>query len=311
MAAHFVGEAPLFALADGTIHRWGARAPMRVHSALLAATPTADCRALITSGEDGRVCWTGDSDESLEFAALPRKWIMYVASSLRGAVAFAVGRSVWLHEGPSALRELQHARTVGGLAFSPDGERIAVARYGGVSIHAVYPGAEGVELEWQGIYDGIAFSPDGRFLVAFMQEALMHGWRLGDGQHFRMTGYPGRIRDWSWSAGGRWLATSGAPSAILWPFEGYEGPIGAAALELGAPRGDALVSAVACHPARAEVAIGYVDGALSVAGIDDGAVCMLRPSGHGSVSAIAWHNSGSRIAFGTESGECGVLEVRR
>src|SRR5690606_29277275 len=133
-----------------------------------------------------------------------------------------------------------------GLAFSPDGGRIAVARYGGVSVHPVYPEAQRLELEWQGIYDGIAFSPDGRFLIAFMQGALMHGWRLEDGQHFRMTGYSERIHGWGWSAGGRWLATSGAPSAILWPFEGFEGPIGAAALELGTPRSDALVSAVAC-----------------------------------------------------------------
>jgi len=311
MAAHFVGETPLFALADGTIHRWGGGAPTRAHAALLAATPTADCRALITSGEDGRVCRTGDAGEPLELAAVPRKWVTYVASSLRGAVAFAVGRSVWLHEGPGALRELQHARSVAGLAFSPDGERIAVASYGGVSIHPVYPGAQGAKLEWQSIYAGIAFSPDSRFLIAFMREALMHGWRLDDGQHFRMTGYSERIRSWSWSADGRWLATSGAPSAILWPFEGFEGPIGAAALELGAPRGDAPVTAVACHPARAEVAIGYADGALSLAGIDDGAVRMLRPSGRGVVSAVVWHNSGSRIAFGTERGECGVLDVPR
>ena len=310
-AALFAGDAPLFALADGTVHRWSSTT--RAHSALLAAAASADRSALYTSGEDGRVCRTGGAGAPVEIAAVPRKWIDCVAVSPLGALAYASGRSVWLHGADGAPRELQHARSVAGIAFSPDGARLAVARYGGVTLHAVAGGAAPLELESKGIYAGLSFSPDGRFLMAFMQEALLHGWRLPRGgseaKHFRMSGYPARIKDWSWSVDGRWLATSGAPSAIAWSFDGKDGPMGTTALELGAPREGALVTAVACHPSRALLAIGYADGALALASLDSGEERELRGEGRGAVSALAWHGRGARLAFGSESGECGLIDI--
>lgn len=309
-AALFAGDTALFALVDGTIHRRaGTDRSNRAHSALLAAAPTADRDGLLTSGEDGRVCRTDGSGEPMELAAVPRKWIGCVASSRRGSVAFAAGRSVWLRDTSGSLGELQHSRSVSGIAFSPDGLRIAVARYGGVTIHSVVGDAPPLELEWKGIYAGLAFSPDGRFLLAFMQEELLHGWRLEDARHFRMTGYSVRIKDWAWGTGGRWLATSGAASAIVWRFDGADGPMGTTALEIAAPRGDVLVTAVACRPGREELAIGYADGALMAASIDDAEERLIRPAGGGAVTSIAWHDSGSRLAFGSERGDCGVLDV--
>lgn len=309
-AALFAGDAPLFALADGTIHRRAeAGGRVRAHSALLAAAATADRRSLLTTGEDGRVCRTDATGEPAELVAVPRKWVSCVASSVRGALAYGSGRSVWVGEASGPLRELQHARSVASIAFSPDGSRLAVARYGGVSVHAVDGDASPVDLEWKGIYAGIGFAPDGRFLIACMQDELLHGWRLQDARHFRMAGYAARIRDWAWSADGRWLATSGAASAVLWPFDGADGPMGSTALEVGAPRGDVLVTAVACHPRGAELAIGYADGAVALASIDDEAGRMLRAADRGAVTSLAWHNSGARLAFGTASGKCGVLDV--
>ncbi len=42
----------------------------------------------------------------------------------------------------------------------------------------------------EGLHLGVVFSPDNRFVITSMQEAAMHGWRLSDGGHMRMTGYP-------------------------------------------------------------------------------------------------------------------------
>jgi WD40 repeat protein len=309
-AALFAGDSPLFALADGTVHRWtGTDQSARAHSALLAAVPAADGAALLTSGEDGRVCRTDGSGEPHEVAAVPRKWIGCVASGARGALAFAAGRSVWVQQGCDGLKELQHPRSVAGIAFAPDGSRVAVSRYNGVTIHTIAGSDPPVELEWKGIYAGVGFSPDGQFLIAAMQENLLHGWHLADRRHFRMTGYPARVKDWSWSANGRWLATSGAGAAVVWPFDGPAGPMGRVALELGSLRGEALVTAVACHPVQDAVAIGYSDGALAVAAIDADEQCIVRESGRGAISSISWHNEGARLAFGTELGECGILEA--
>jgi len=312
-AALFAGDIPLFALADGTVHRWGeARRSTRAHSAMLAAAATPDRTALLTSGEDGRVCRTDHSGEPVEIAAVPRKWIGCVASSRSRDIAYAAGRSVWVSGESGPPREMQHVRNVAGIGFSPNGTHIAVARYGGITVHAVNGDAPPVELEWKGIYAGLSFSPDGRFLLAFMQDEVLHGWRLPhaseDARHFRMTGYPSRIKDWSWSAGGHWLATSGAGSAIVWPFEGPDGPMGSTALEIGTPR-EAMVSAVAFHPSRAAVAIGYANGALAVASIDGADEQPLRTAGRGAITALCWHAGGTRIAFGSDVGECGVTDV--
>ena len=59
-----------------------------------------------------------------------------------------------------------------------------------------------------------------------MQEPTLHGWRLADAKHMRMSGYSARVRSLSWTADGDFLATSGSEQLILWPFDGKDGPMG-------------------------------------------------------------------------------------
>ena len=116
--------------------------------------------------------------------------------------------------------------TVGGLAFAPKGLRLAVAHYNGVTLW--FPNAQAAPemLEWKGSHLDVAFSPDGKFLVTAMQEPTLHGWRLVDAKHMRMSGYSARVRSFGWTAGGKWLATSGSEQLMLWPFQGKDGPMG-------------------------------------------------------------------------------------
>ena len=116
--------------------------------------------------------------------------------------------------------------TVGGLAFAPKGLRLAVAHYNGVTLWFPNMAAKPEFLEWAGSHLGVTFSPDNKFLVTAMHEPAMHGWRLADNRHMRMSGYPGRVRSMSWSAGGKGLATSGADTVIVWPFASKDGPMG-------------------------------------------------------------------------------------
>ncbi len=139
------------------------------------------------------------------------------------------------------------ATTVGGLAFAPKGFRLAVAHYNGVTLW--FPNAAQAApelLEWKGSHLGVGFSPDGRFLVTTMQEPTLHGWRLVDRKHMRMSGYAARVQSVDWIADGDWLATSGADALILWPFQGKDGPMGKQPRML-APL-PARVAVVACHP---------------------------------------------------------------
>jgi WD40 repeat protein len=309
--AGFLGAVPVFATADGTIHRLdNGHQVTRAHDGLLSAV--SDGARLISGGEDGRIVATAADGSVQALAVQGRKWIPAVAAGPQGAVAWATGRSAFVRLGDGSVREFVHARTAEGLAFAPKGLRLAVARYNGASLH--FPATDGkpVEFEWAGAHFFASFSPDAQFLVTSMQENALHGWRLADGKHMRMSGYPAKVKSLSWSAWGsaksRWLASSGANAAIVWPFAGKDGPMGKAPLELGT-RGDALVTSVACHPADEMAAVGYSDGMVLAVRFADAREVVLRRPQKGAITAMMWDGRGQRLAFGSEDGACGVIDI--
>jgi WD40 repeat protein len=309
VAAGFVGDVPHFCLADGTIHRLDHGDKVNTaHDGLLAAAFDPLAARLVTSGEDGTVRESRAHGSLATLAEIGRKWITAVACGPQGAVAFASGRTACVRFADGTIKEFVHPRSVEGIAFAPKGMRIGVARYNGATL--IFPAAEGkpLELQWDGAHTGITFSPDGNFVVTVMQENALHGWKLADGKHMRMTGYPAKVKSLSWSARGRWLASSGAPAAIVWPFTGKDGPMGKAPLELGT-RGNTMVTSVACHPADDIVAIGYADGMVLAARFADRKEVLLRRAGKGAITGLGWDREGRRAAFGAETGECGVIDI--
>jgi len=307
LAVAFLAGTPHFALADGTVHGPGAAA-RRLHEGLLAVAVSPDGDALVTGGEDGRVMRLAGDGTVVELAPAGRRWVTSVACGPQGAVAWASGRDAIVRLPGGATKSFAHARSVEGLAFAPKGLRLAVARYNGVTLH--FPATEGkpAELEWAGPHIAVTFSPDGAYVVTSMQENALHGWRLADGRHMKMTGYPVKVKSLSWSVRGRWLASSGAPAAIVWPFHGKDGPMGKAPLELGT-RGDTMVTSVACHPDEEMLAIGYADGMVMAVRIADGREALLRRPGKGAIAAMAWDGDGRRLAFGAETGDCGIVDI--
>ena len=121
-----------------------------------------------------------------------------------------------------------------------------------------------------------------------------------------MSGYPGRVRSMSWSAGGKGLATSGADTVIIWPFNSKDGPMGKEPAML-APL-QARVSAVACHPKQDIMAAGYSNGTVLMVRLEDGAEILLRRDAGAPISALAWNSKGTLVAFAAEDGEGGLLE---
>jgi WD40 repeat protein len=309
VAACWLGDVPFFALAEGTVHRLDhGHKTVEVHDGLLAARPSLDGKTLVTGGEDGKVRTVAADGTLAELGEAGRKWVSVVAPGPQGAGAWAAGRSAFVRLPDGKVKEFQHPRTVEDIAFAPKGMRIAVARYNGATLH--FPATEGkpTELEWAGAHTAITFSPDGQFLVTAMQENALHGWKLNDGRDMRMSGYPAKVKSLSWGPKGRWLASSGAPAAIVWPFQSKDGPMGKAPLELGT-RGDAMVTAVAFHPTDEIVAIGYADGMVLAARCADSKEVLLRRPGKGAVTSMAWDRDGRRVAFGTEAGDCGVIDI--
>lgn len=310
VAVHFIGgrtvfvlgeEALLFVAPDGTEQR------VTVHAGgILAAV--SDGARLLTCGDDGKVAATSANGESETLATdAKHRWIDRVALGPDGAVAWSAGKQAFVRTARGETKSLDLPSSVGGLAFSPKGLRLAVAHYGGATLWFPNAQAKPDTFAWKGSHLDVMFSPDGRFLVTAMQESTLHGWRLADAKDMRMSGYSAKVRSMAWTAGGKWLATSGSEQLILWPFASKDGPMGKQPRML-APYEKRAV-AVACHPAQEIVAVGFEDGLVMLARIEDGAEILARKPGGGAVSALAWSADGARLAFGTEDREAGIVDL--
>ena len=313
------GGACAFALGDGTL-RLARITAMQEEWASAEAHPGGACLSLaadatqgfLSGGDDGRLVHTAPDGAVQEVARLgTMKWVEHVAAHSSGIRAASVGKQLHVLDARGApLKTLAHPSSVGGIAFDAKGKRIAASHYNGASLWFVAAKEDKPRLlEWKGSHAAIAISPDGTHVVTAMQENALHGWRLADGQHMRMSGYPSKTRWLSFSAKGRWLATSGADSVVLWPFFGG-GPMGKAPTELAGGDG-VLCSAVACHPQHEIVAAGFADGLVLLAEIASGKVVPVAAPGRGGVSALAWNAAGTHLAFGTETGFAGLVDLSR
>jgi WD40 repeat protein len=309
VAAHFLGHTAAFVLGEeGIVLAPPDGEPRRVatHDGAILDT-VADGRRVVTAGDDGKIVATDGEGASNVLASDPKhRWIDHVALGPDGVVAWSAGKTAYVQA--KDLRAFEAPSTVGGLAFFPKGLRLAIAHYNGATLW--FPNAAGAapeKLEWKGSHLGATVSPDGRFLVTTMQEPMLHGWRLVDRQHMRMSGYAARVTSLSWSAGGHWLATAGASQLVLWPFQSKDGPMGKTP-RLLTPSGH-RIDVVACHPRTDVVAAGYDNGLVILARIEDGAEILAKKPGEAPITALAWSGDGRLLAWGTESGEAGIVNL--
>jgi WD40 repeat protein len=309
-SVHFLGECAAFVGAEESVALVSgegdiSRIPVHGGGILCAVS---DGTRIVMGGDDGKLVALDKTGEVALLATDPkRRWIDNVALHPDGAVAWSAGKTAFVRSVKNEEKSLDVSSTVGGLGFAPKGLRLAVAHYNGVTLWFPNMAAKPEVLEWAGSHLGVVFSPDNRFLVTAMHEPALHGWRLADNRHMRMTGYPGRVRSMSWSVGGKSLATSGADTVILWPFASKDGPMGKEPAML-APL-QARVSVVACHPRQDILAAGYSDGTILMVRLADGAEILVRRNGAAPVAALAWNANGTLLAFAAEDGDAGLLAL--
>ena len=315
VAIAFVGATAGFVLGDGTVRLASGRdawTAIEAHDgAVLALAANAD--GWITGGDDGALRRVGPDGAVSDIARFKGKWIEHVAAFGDGKtklLACTAGKVVHVFSGGTALKSLEHPSSVTGIAFDAKGKRIAASHYNGCSLW--YVGAK-VDtprvLEWKGSHTGIALHPGGEAAVTAMQENALHGWKLPDGQHMRMSGYPAKTESLSFSRTGRWLASSGADTVVLWPFFGG-GPMGKAPVELAGGDG-VLCTRVAFQAQQDLLAAGFADGLVVVADVSSERILPIAMPGHGPVTALAWSADGSKLAFGTETGFAALVDFSK
>ena len=207
------------ALGDGTVQFLPANdqaehpKEMKLHDGVsLSLGPDADDHAFLSSGDDGKVFIIDPKLETPTLLAEHKgKWIDHVAGSAEGGFrCYSVGKTVHLldDEGQEKFAT-QVPSSPGGLAFSPNGKRLAVTHYNGISLYwtnAKEPAT--AKFNWKGSHLGIIWHPDSKIVITAMQESTLHGWRLTDNNEMQMQGYAGKVHSMSFTAKGRYLATS-------------------------------------------------------------------------------------------------------
>jgi WD40 repeat protein len=307
-----------FALGDGSLHiarpdnteNW---ARIEVHEgAILALAQHCRSTGFVTGGDDGAFRRIGADGTIATIHMEKRKWVEQAVSFSDGKAAMlacGIGKSVHLfHADGTRDKTLDHPSTVTGIAFDAKGKRIAASHYNGASLWftaATTPTPR--KLEWKGSHTGVAIHPAGEAVVTAMQENALHGWRLSDGQHMRMSGYPAKPESLGFTRSGKWLASGGADVIVLWPFFGG-GPMGKPPIEI-AKIEDVLCTRVACHPRDDFVAAGYSNGTVILADIATQRLVLVTAGQGSPISALAWSPSGAHLALGTEQGLAGIVDL--
>lgn len=276
--------------------------------AVLAAHPEGG--AVLAAGEDGRVVRVSKTGDVTVLHSEAGARYEQLAVHESGAFAAAFKKTVLLFgaDGGLKARFENHPSTVQGLCFDPKGKRLVAAHYNGLSLWWVNgeAGQEPQRLVWKGSHLGVAFSPNGRYLLSSLQENALHGWRLPDFADFQMSGYVQKPKSFGWDSSGRWLASSGSMGIVCWDCGG-KGPMGRPAHVLAADM-EEITARVAPHPELPLVAAATLSGRVLLARFEDERIVWLRTKaleGEGDeVTALRWSPSGRTLAAATESGRC-------
>lgn len=314
LAVNRRGDRVAVALGDGSLRLLPANIEaetpkeIKLHDGVaLSLQPDADDHAFLSGGDDGKIFIVDPQLDTPTLLAEHRgQWIDHVAAAAEGGFrSYSAGKTVHLldAEGKEKFAGVAPS-SIGGLAFSPNGKRLAASHYNGASLWWTNAREqEPVKLAWKGSHLGLIWHPDGKIIVTALQENALHGWRLSDNNEMQMQGYAGKINAMDFTVKGRYLATGGAGQVICWPFFGG-GPWGKTPLTFGGSDGR-LVARVAAHPKDELVAAGYDDGMIILAPLDGRMEMLIHPpvakKGSG-VVGLAWNGAGDCLFAALENG---------
>jgi WD40 repeat protein len=184
---------------------------------------TPDAALLLSIGHDGLArFWDHHAATETIAVQTGAPWgERVVASPDNARIATAAGRHVrlWTRDGSLVHAWPERASTVLDIAWRRSGKRarLAAASYGSIGLYDLAVGTKAArELRRKGSSLVLAWRPDGAFLVTGDQDASVHFWNVANGRDLMMAGYPRKVRELSWDASGRWLATGGGFQIIVW-----------------------------------------------------------------------------------------------
>lgn len=291
---------------DGSIRFfWPDNDPLEVqaHSGAILSIASSNDK-VITGGQDGRFLKISTNAEVEEIYNFGTRWVDNVAA-YESMVLCSSGKNVYIWSDENDKPKiLEHQSTIGGIAIDQNGRRIAVSCYGGVTLWRLEKNKwKSSKFAWKGSHGKVGFSPDGKYLVTTMQENELHAWRIRDKASFAMSGYPSKVKSFTWAGDNPYLVTAGAKEAICWPFDGKEGPKGRKPLCI-ASGGQQNATFVESLPGEKAVFAGFRNGMVLLSELSEhpNDVLIQNPTGS-EVSNISISPDRSHILVGDSKGQ--------
>jgi WD40 repeat protein len=212
---------------EGRVHLLGRAAGDAVKVAALHGEPILALAwnprhgLLATAAEGGAIAlWEPTTD---------KRWALQESGAWAGALAWSpdgeslavsAGKqaSLYSRKGQRQAALPEAASTITGLGWGQGGKLLGCACYGGVQLYFARTGKPAGQLSWQGSMLNLHWSPDGKVIACGCQDKSVHFWRLQTGQDSMMSGYPGKPTSLSWSHDSRHLATNGGAEVAIWDF---------------------------------------------------------------------------------------------
>ena len=217
------------------IHRFSSMGVVRFGLGAVAFTP--DSQVLVALGGDGVKQWDVSTCREVVTLPIPDQPGYGLAISPDGNRIVTGGATIWdATTGEKLFETKGHTirSHVTGLAFSPDGKRLASACWGGylvtrvdgkertvktpneVKIWDAENGAELLTLNGGG--RGVTYSADGRLIASGDPDGSIRIWKADDGQRLRtLHGHSGPVACVDFSPDGRRIASGGADQTVkIW-----------------------------------------------------------------------------------------------
>lgn len=326
VGACWIKNVSVFAFGDGRLNVGGKT--FKPHDGdIVGCIAAPDGERAITAGSDGCIIATDASGVSQTLFERANAFIdVLVAHVETNRLAFSCGKHVLLMSltDPTSCTTFTPSRAPNSIALCQDGDLLAIGHSGGVSLFRTdEPSEAWLEFPCGGGPVSVALNPSGGFLFAGLSEPALAGWRIGDGQGFRMGGYPGKPKQLVWTDNGAVLLTSGGPALLAWPMQSpdgkiTQGPIGQAAGVFRPRLG--MVTAIASHGKIAS--IGWSDGGIDVVDLQSGQFKHVggpKPKANldqdpraltTAIISVGFRSDGRQVAWIGENGKYGSASVQ-